>query len=62
MLIAEINQAHEELKQAQQNFDNADPEFIDVAIYNLKAAEIKKEKLFGMGMKELRDGQAEAGL
>lgn len=38
---AEYRQALQDLQHAQQNFENAAPEFIDAAIYNLIAAETK---------------------
>ena len=36
-----ITQAIKELKQAEQNFENADPEFVDIAIIQLLAAQMK---------------------
>lgn len=36
-----ITQAIRELKQAEQNFENADPEFVDIAIIQLLAAKMK---------------------
>ena len=41
----------QELRQAKQNFDYAEDEFIDVAIYGLKAAEEK----FSAMLREKRD-------
>lgn len=35
----EFRQALQDLQQARQNFDNADQDYIDVAIFNLAAAE-----------------------
>ncbi|WP_162991159.1 hypothetical protein [Biomaibacter acetigenes] len=37
MINEEIRAALDELRRAQENFDNAEPEFVDVAIYELMA-------------------------
>ena len=53
-MTSEYRQALDHLRQAQQNFNNADPEYIDAATYQLKAAEellsvaIKQEKMEGL--------------
>jgi len=39
-LTSEYRQALDQWNQAQQNFDYADPQHIDVAVYQLKLAEI----------------------
>ncbi len=41
----EITQAITELKQAEQNFNYAAPEFVDIATFQLIAAEIKVNAL-----------------
>ncbi|MGH4124287.1 MAG: hypothetical protein ACREV6_15280 [Clostridium sp.] len=41
-----INQAIKELKQAEQNFEYAAPEFVDIAILQLLAAKMKVNMLF----------------
>jgi len=45
--IAELK---EELQQAEQNFNYADPRYVDAAIYRLKAAEEK----INAALKELK--------
>lgn len=42
----EITQAIMELKQAEQNFNYAAPEFVDIAIIHLLAARMKVDMLF----------------
>jgi hypothetical protein len=42
----EITQAIMELKQAEQNFNYAAPEFVDIAIIYLLAARMKVDMLF----------------
>ena len=42
----EINLALEQLAQARQNFDYATPEFIDVAVADLAAAEVRVDLLY----------------
>ena len=42
----EINQALAQLDQARQNFDYAIPEFIDVAVAELAAAEVRVDLLY----------------
>ncbi len=42
----EINQALEQLAQARQNFDYATPDFIDVAVAELAAAEVRVDLLY----------------
>jgi hypothetical protein len=44
----EITQAIIELKQAEQNFNYATPEFIDVALLQLSAAEMKVDALLNL--------------
>lgn len=41
----QIQKAQEELRQAEQNFENADPEFRDVAILELLAKQKKLDVL-----------------
>jgi hypothetical protein len=42
----EINQALDQLDQARQNFDYATPDFIDVAVAELAAAEVRVDLLY----------------
>jgi len=42
----EINQALDQLDQARQNFDYATPDFIDVAVAELTAAEVRVDLLY----------------
>jgi len=42
----EINQALAQLDQARQNFDYATPDFIDVAVAELAAAEARVDLLY----------------
>jgi hypothetical protein len=44
----EITQAITELKQAEQNFNYATPEFVDVALLQLSAAEMKVDTLLNL--------------
>ena len=44
----EIVECMMELKQAEQNFNNADPEFVDIAIIQLLAAKMKVNMLFNL--------------
>ena len=44
-LMNEIRECRERLKQDWDNFDNASPEYIDVAIVNLKATEQRHKVL-----------------
>ncbi|MGV8981930.1 hypothetical protein [Clostridium sp.] len=41
-----INQAMKELKQAEQNFEYAAPEFVDIATLQLLAAKMKVSIIF----------------
>jgi len=43
-----ITQAIMELKQAEQNFEHAAPEFVDIAIIQLLAAKMKVDRLYSM--------------
>ena len=43
-----ITQAIRELKQAEQNFENAAPEFVDIAIIQLLAAEMKVNLFYSL--------------
>ncbi|WP_291633159.1 hypothetical protein [Clostridium sp.] len=43
-----ITQAIKELQQAEQNFENAAPEFIDIAIIQLLAARMKVDMMYGL--------------
>ncbi|MBZ9686841.1 hypothetical protein G9F72_010945 [Clostridium estertheticum] len=43
-----INQAIKELKQAEQNFEYAAPEFVDIAILELLAAKMKVNMFFSL--------------
>jgi len=45
-MYTEITQAIRELKQAEQNFENAAPEFVDIAIIQLLAAKMKVNLFF----------------
>jgi hypothetical protein len=47
----EIDQALDQLAQAAQNFNNADPEFVDVAILEMQAAEAKVDLLYRLAKK-----------
>ena len=47
-MYTEITQAIRELKQAEQNFENATPEFVDIAIIQLLAAKMKVNMLFNL--------------
>jgi len=49
--------AQEELRQAEQNFENADPEFREVAILELLA---KRKKLDAI-LKQIKEVQGEYG-
>ena len=49
--VEQLGNIQQELRQAKQNFDYAEDEFIDVAIYGLKAAEEK----FSAMLREKRD-------
>ena len=44
-LYEEVKQAKEQLDQAWQNFDYAEPEFIDIATYEVTLAQKKYAKL-----------------
>lgn len=44
-LYEEVKQAKEQLDQAWQNFDYAEPEFIDIATYEVTLAQKKYSKL-----------------
>jgi len=44
-LYEEVKQAKEQLDQAWQNFDYADPDFIDIATYEITLAQKKYSKL-----------------
>jgi len=43
-----ITQAIKELKQAEQNFEYAAPEFVDIAIIQLLAAQMKVNMLYSL--------------
>lgn len=43
-----LTQAISELKQAEQNFEHAAPEFVDIAIVQLLAAKMKVNMLYGL--------------
>ena len=45
LLMVEIRECREKLKQDWNNFDNASPEYIDTAIVNLKATEQRYKAL-----------------
>jgi len=45
-MITGINEAIMQLKQAEQNFEYAAPEFIDIAIIQLLAAQMKVNMFF----------------
>ncbi len=45
MKTTEYSQARQELQRAWENFNNADENFIDSAIFDLKSAEVKFESL-----------------
>jgi hypothetical protein len=42
----EWNLARTAFYQAQHNFDNADPEHIEAAVYQLKAAELRMDNAY----------------
>ena len=48
----EINQALDQLDQARQNFDYATPDFIDVAVAELAAAEVRVDLLYRLAKEE----------
>ena len=43
-LKEELNNAKLELQIAEQNFNNAEPEFIDVAVFEVTSARLKRYK------------------
>ncbi|MFT5871188.1 MAG: hypothetical protein ACI8WT_000106 [Clostridium sp.] len=43
-----ITQAITELQQAEQNFESAAPEFVDIAIIQLLAARMKVDMMYGL--------------
>ena len=45
MVNKEWLKALDELRRAQANFDNADPDYIDIAIRDLQIAEMKVDNL-----------------
>ena len=49
----EIIQALAQLDQARQNFDYATPEFIDVAVADLAAAEARVDLLYRLAKEEV---------
>lgn len=49
----ELRNAQRELRQAQVNFDQADPDYIDIAVHKLQAAELR----YGVALKNLRGGE-----
>ena len=49
----EINQALDQLDQARQNFDYATPDFIDVAVAELAAAEVRVDLLYRLAKEEV---------
>jgi hypothetical protein len=53
-LVAEIEQAKANWLQAWQNFNNADKDFIDVAIWNLRAAVERYDALIKLAKGSLR--------
>jgi len=55
----ELVQAIIELKQAEQNFQYADKEFIEIAILQLKAAECKANTLLNLKTKKKADSSRE---
>lgn len=48
-----MQELKEKLRQAEQNFNYADPEYVDAAIYELKATEEK----FAAMLREKRRGK-----
>lgn len=50
--MSEYDQALRQLKQAQQNFDNADPQYIDIAIQELAAAEMRVDLAYKQAQRE----------
>lgn len=49
----EINLALAQLDQARQNFDYAFPEFVDVAVAELAAAEARVDLLYRLAKEEV---------
>ncbi len=49
----EINLALAQLDQARQNFDYATPDFIDVAVAELAAAEVRVDLLYRLAKEEV---------
>jgi len=49
----EINQALDQLDQARQNFDYATPDFIDVAVAELAAAEVRVDLFYRLAKEEV---------
>ena len=59
-----MDNIQQELRQAEQNFNYADPEFIDAAIYEMKAVdekfnatvkEVKKDERSAMSIFSIQD-------
>lgn len=61
-LMNEIRECRDKLKQDWNNFDNASPDYIDVAINNLRATEQRhkvlckelKDCVFGVELKKIK--------
>ena len=51
--MEEVTIARDLLRQAQQNFENADPEYIEIAVYQLKAA----EEQYNTALKQIKKGE-----
>ena len=49
----EITRALDQLDQARQNFDYATPDFIDVAVAELAAAEVRVDLLYRLAKEEV---------
>ena len=49
----EINQAQQQLDQARQNFNYATPNFIDVTVAELAAAEVRVDLLYRLAKEEV---------
>lgn len=52
-LKEELNNAKLELQIAEQNFNNAEPEFIDVAVFEVTGARLKYDALIKQYRKEV---------
>lgn len=54
-MVTEYQAAIEELKKAYNNFDNAAPEYIDVALLQIDAAKTKVDNILREMKREARE-------